>query len=55
MNLDGTLVNLSDEWNQAFFGKPVLPPDILIRATVSNKGANKLLANVAKATGTAKK
>jgi lipid-binding SYLF domain-containing protein len=51
LNLDGTLVNLSDEWNKAYFGKPVLPPDILIKANVSNKGADKLLANVAKAAG----
>ena len=51
LNLDGTLINLSDEWNQAFFGKKVLPPDILIRGTVSNPGAGKLLAEVAKATG----
>jgi lipid-binding SYLF domain-containing protein len=50
VNLDGTLVNLSDDWNKAFFGKPVTPPDILIRGTVANKGANKLLASVAKAT-----
>jgi SH3 domain-containing YSC84-like protein 1 len=51
LNLDGTLVNLSDEWNKAYFGKPVLPPDILIKANVHNKGADKLLANVAKAAG----
>jgi len=51
INLDGTLVNLSDDWNKAFYGKPVLPPDILIKGTVSNKNANKLLAAVAKATG----
>jgi lipid-binding SYLF domain-containing protein len=51
LNLDGTLVNLSDDWNRAFYSKPVTPPDILIRGTVANKGANKLLANVAKATG----
>ena len=49
LNLDGTLVNLSDEWNKAYFGKAVLPPDILIKANVSNKGADKLLAAVAKA------
>jgi lipid-binding SYLF domain-containing protein len=54
VNLAGTLVNLSDDWNKAYFGKPVLPPDILVRGAVSNKGANKLLANVAKATGTKK-
>jgi len=51
INLDGTLVNLSDDWNKAFYGKPVLPPDILIKGSVSNKGANKLLADVAKAAG----
>jgi lipid-binding SYLF domain-containing protein len=51
VNLDGTLVNLSDDWNKAYFGKPVLPPDILIRGTATNKGANTLLANIAKASG----
>ena len=51
LNLDGTLVNLSDEWNKAYYGKAVLPPDILIKASVSNKGADKLLADVAKASG----
>ena len=50
LNLDGTLVNLTDDWNKAYFGKPVLPPDILVRANVSNKGADKLLANVTAAT-----
>ncbi len=51
LNLDGTLVNLSDEWNKAYYGKVVLPPDILIKASVSNKGADKLLADIAKASG----
>ncbi|MEO8507122.1 MAG: lipid-binding SYLF domain-containing protein [Betaproteobacteria bacterium] len=51
LNLDGTLVNLSDEWNKAYYGKTVLPPDILIKANVSNKGADALLAEVAKAAG----
>ncbi len=51
LNLDGTLVNLSDEWNKAYYGKTVLPPDILIKADVSNKGADKLLSDISKATG----
>lgn len=51
LNLDGTLVNLSDEWNKAYYGKTVLPPDILIKANVSNKGADALLAEVTKAAG----
>jgi len=49
LNLDGTLVNLTDDWNKAYFGKAVLPPDILVRANVSNKHADKLLAGVAAA------
>jgi len=46
LNLDGTLVNLTDDWNKAYFGKAVLPPDILVRANVSNRHADKLLAGV---------
>jgi len=51
LNLDGTLVNLSDEWNAAYYGKKVLPPDILIKGAASNKGAEKLLADVARVAG----
>jgi lipid-binding SYLF domain-containing protein len=51
LNVDGTLVNLTDDWNAAYFGKPVQPVDILIKGSVSNKGAAKLLATVARATG----
>jgi lipid-binding SYLF domain-containing protein len=51
LNLDGTLINLSDEWNQAFYGKKVLPPDILVRMDVRAKGAETLLAIVARAAG----
>ncbi len=49
VNLDGTVVTASDDWNQAFFGKKVLPPDVLVRMDVSNKGADALLAEVAAA------
>jgi len=49
VNLDGTLVNLSDDWNKAYYGKPVQPVDILIRGAVRNKGADKLLGDVARA------
>jgi lipid-binding SYLF domain-containing protein len=51
LNLDGTLINLTDDWNAAYFGKPVTPVDILIRGTVTNKGAAPLIANVAQAAG----
>jgi lipid-binding SYLF domain-containing protein len=49
VNFDGTVVTASDDWNQAFYGKKVLPPDILVRMDAHNKGADKLLAAVAAA------
>ena len=51
LNLDGTVVKTSDDWNDAYYGKKVLPPDILVRMSVQAKGAEKLLADVAKAAG----
>jgi len=46
LNFDGTVVTASDDWNASFYGKKVLPPDILVRASVHNKAADKLLAQV---------
>ena len=50
LNLDGTVVSTNDEWNSAFFGKKVLPPDILVRMNVKNPQADKLLAAISAAT-----
>ncbi len=50
LNLDGTVVNTNVPWNDAFFGKSnVLPPDILIRRSVTSPKAQALLADVQKA------
>jgi lipid-binding SYLF domain-containing protein len=49
VNLDGTVVTSNDEWNQAYYGKPVLAPDVLVRGSVSNKGAQGLLNETAAA------
>ena len=49
LNLDGTVVTASDDWNASFYGKNVLPPDILVRASVHNVAADKLLAQVSAA------
>jgi SH3 domain-containing YSC84-like protein 1 len=49
LNLDGTVVSPSDEWNTAYYGKSVLPPDVLVRMSVRNKQADKLLGQVAAA------
>jgi len=51
VNIDGTLVNLSDDWNRAYYGKSVQPVDILVRGSVHNKSADKLLGDVARAAG----
>jgi lipid-binding SYLF domain-containing protein len=48
LNLDGTVVNSNTDWDKAYYGKAVLPPDILIKNAASNKGADKLLAEVSK-------
>ena len=48
LNLDGTVVSSNSDWDKAYYGKAVLPPDILIKNAASNKGADKLLAEVAK-------
>ena len=51
LNLDGTVVSTNVPWNDAFFGgSNLLPPDILIRRTVTSPKASSLLADVAKAT-----
>lgn len=50
LNLDGTVVKTSDEWNDAFYGKKgVLPPDILVRGTAASDKGEKLRSAVAAA------
>ena len=49
LNLDGTVVSSNNDWDKAYYGKPVLPPDILIKASVTNMGAAKLLSDLTKA------
>jgi lipid-binding SYLF domain-containing protein len=51
LNLDGTVVAISDEWNQTYYGKKVLPPDILIRHTVTSPLGDSWRAAVTKAAG----
>jgi lipid-binding SYLF domain-containing protein len=51
LNLDGTAVTISDEWNEAYYKKKVLPPDIVITESVKNAAAAPLLTAVGKAAG----
>ena len=51
LNLDGTVVSPNIAWNDAYFGGTNrLPPDILIRRSVVNAGAQPLIMDVARAT-----
>ena len=47
LNLDGTVISITNDWNELYFQKKgILPPDILVRMTAHNKGADSLLASV---------
>jgi SH3 domain-containing YSC84-like protein 1 len=48
LNLDGTVVKTSDDWNASYYGKPADAPDILVRSGVANPKADQLLAAVGK-------
>src|SRR5438067_9049491 len=32
LNLDGTVISVANGWNESYYGRGVLPPDILLRA-----------------------
>jgi lipid-binding SYLF domain-containing protein len=49
INLEGSIVNVRDALNSAYYGKQVTPVDILIRNEVSNEGSNELRAVLKKA------
>ena len=50
LNLDGTVVGISNDWNEVYYNKKgVLPPDIFVRASVHAKGGDKLIGEVARA------
>jgi lipid-binding SYLF domain-containing protein len=51
LNLDGTVVAVSKDWNEGFYGKPVSAPDILVRMNARSKAADKLLGDISRAAG----
>jgi SH3 domain-containing YSC84-like protein 1 len=50
-SVDGSVVGVRTALNQAYYGKPVSPTDILIKGAVRNQQASALLAEVAKLGG----
>jgi SH3 domain-containing YSC84-like protein 1 len=49
LNLDGTVITLADNWNNAYYGRGVLPTDILVRATVHNPQADGIAGALSRA------
>jgi lipid-binding SYLF domain-containing protein len=49
INLEGSIVNVRENLNHAYYGRQVTPVDILVRKDVSNEGANELRAALKKA------
>lgn len=55
LNLEGSVIGVSNDWNREYYGKSVLPPDILVRADVHNPHADRLLAELSRASSTSVK
>ena len=49
ISVEGSVIKPRDGWNEAFFGRPVRPVEILIEGKVKNEGANDLRATLTKA------
>ncbi len=50
LNLDGTVISVANAWNESYYGRGVLPPDILLRASVHNMQSDRLAAALSRAT-----
>jgi SH3 domain-containing YSC84-like protein 1 len=51
LNVEGSVVNPKDDWNNLYYGQPVTPSQILVSRTVTNPNADPLRAAVAEAAG----
>jgi lipid-binding SYLF domain-containing protein len=52
VNLDGTVISVADGWNHAYYGRPVLPTDILLTAQAHNPQADRLAEALSRAAST---
>lgn len=50
VNFSGTVVTVNHEWNRDYYGTNATPTDILVRRSVTNPNARKLLDQIADAT-----
>ena len=49
LNLEGSVIDVADNWNRAYYSMAVLPPDILLRASAHNAQSDRLAAELARA------
>ena len=49
LNLEGSVVGVRDGLNKAYYGRDVRPADIIVKHTVSNRGADELRATLKRA------
>jgi len=48
LNLEGSVIKVSDDSNKAYYGKPVSPVDIIVKSAASNQGSANLLGELKK-------
>jgi SH3 domain-containing YSC84-like protein 1 len=51
INLDGTVVAISEDWNEAYYGKKGAHATDILRGAARSKGADRLNADIARAAG----
>jgi lipid-binding SYLF domain-containing protein len=51
INLDGTVITVDDNANQAFYGRSVTPVDVLIKGSASSSMDDRLVRAVSRAAG----
>jgi lipid-binding SYLF domain-containing protein len=49
LNLEGAVIGPANDWNNAYYGKSVLPPDILVRGDTHNPQGEQLAADIGRA------
>jgi len=49
LNLEGSVISPANDWNNTYYGKSVLPPDILVRGDTRNPQGEQLAADIGRA------
>ena len=49
LNLEGSVISPANDWNATYYGRNVLPPDILVRGDARNPQGEQLAADISRA------